>query len=73
MTTAEVAYWQETDPTDPLFRRCGCPSDEPCQGHPDPQRLLDEAAQEEQTALRLAVLEQRIAVLEKHVERLESR
>src|SRR6266536_454266 len=41
------ACWQETDPTDPLFRRCGCPSDEPCQGHPDPQRLLDLQADEE--------------------------
>lgn len=33
-TLAEPDDWQEVDPADPLFRRCGCPSDEPCQGHP---------------------------------------
>jgi len=47
MTTAEVGYWQETDPTDPLFRRCGCPCDEPCQGRPDPQWLGDLQAEED--------------------------
>src|SRR5579884_1558346 len=32
---SERNYWSEQDPDCPLFRRCGCPIDETCRGHPD--------------------------------------